>query len=210
MPQLGCQQTSCLSINLKLNSSSLVFPQLSKLSDPTLFMPSNITVTPTNSARNLGEIFDSSFTFSEHISSVSKSCFLSIRELRRIWNTLDYSSAQTIATSLIHSKIGNCIILSFSILLAVNLIAFNLFSTPQLELFLKPLASAISHPSSNIYTGSKLISAFSTNVSLSPTKHFNQKNLPISTAFSTFKLTRLLVHLLLSLFRVHQLTLVSK
>jgi len=68
-------------------------------------MPSNVTITPTNSARNLGVIFDSSLTFSEHISSVSKSCFLSIRDLRRIRNTLDYSSAQTIATSFIHSKV---------------------------------------------------------------------------------------------------------
>jgi len=41
---------------------------------------------------------------SDHISSVSKSCFLSIRNLRRIRNTLDFSTARTIATSLIHSK----------------------------------------------------------------------------------------------------------
>jgi len=85
--------------------------------------------------------------------------------------------------------------LFFLIFLAVNLIAFNLFLTPQLELFLKPLASAISHPSSHRYTGSKLISASSTKSSLSRTKHFNLKNLPISTTFSTFKLTLLLVHL---------------
>jgi len=42
------------------------------------------------------------------ISSVSKSCFLSIRDLRRIRNTLDYSTANTIATSLIHSKLDYC------------------------------------------------------------------------------------------------------
>jgi len=100
--------------------------------------------------------------------------------------------------------------LSFSIFLAVNLIAFNLFSTPQLEPFLIPLATAISHPSSNLYTGSKLISASNTKFSLSPTKHFNLKNLPICTAFSTFNLTLLLVHLLLSLFSVRQSTRVSK
>jgi len=59
--------------------------QLSTVVDPTLFMPSNVTVTPTNSARNLGVIFDccsiAQISFSEHISSVSKSCFLSIRDL---------------------------------------------------------------------------------------------------------------------------------
>jgi len=45
---------------------------------------------------------------SDHISSVSKSCFPSIRDLRRIRNTLDFSTARTIATSLIHSKLDNC------------------------------------------------------------------------------------------------------
>jgi len=44
---------------------------------------------------------------------------------------------------------------SLSIFLAVNLIAFNLFSTLQLMMFLKPFASAISHQSSNLYTGLK-------------------------------------------------------
>jgi len=45
---------------------------------------------------------------SDHISSVSKACFLSIRDLRRIRNTLDYTTAHTIATSLIHSKLDYC------------------------------------------------------------------------------------------------------
>ena len=45
---------------------------------------------------------------SDHISAVSKSCFLAIRDLRRIRSTLDYTTAQTIATSLIHSKVDYC------------------------------------------------------------------------------------------------------
>jgi len=85
---------------LYLNQSKTEFvlighpQQLSKVSDSYLDMPSNVNITPTNSARNLGVIFDSSFTSSEYISSVSVSCFLSIRDLRRIRNTLDYSTAQ--------------------------------------------------------------------------------------------------------------------
>jgi len=71
-------------------------------------MPSNVTITPTQSARNLGVIFDSTLSMSDHISSVSKSCFLSIRDLRRIRNTLDFSTARTIATSIIHSKLDYC------------------------------------------------------------------------------------------------------
>jgi len=128
----------------------------------------------------------------EHISSVSKSCFLSIRDLRRIRNTLDYAQNSFIPRS-------TTVTLTFSIFLAVNVIACNLFLTPQLELFLKPLASAISHPYSNLYTASKLISASSTKFSLSTTKHFNLKNFPISTTFSTFKLTLLFIFIYLTI-----------
>jgi len=45
---------------------------------------------------------------SYHISSVSKSCLLSIRDLQKIRNTLDFSTACTIATSPIHSKLDYC------------------------------------------------------------------------------------------------------
>jgi len=53
-------------------------------------------------------IFYSTLSMSDQISSVSKSCFLSIRYLRRIRNTLDISTARTITTSLIHSKLDYC------------------------------------------------------------------------------------------------------
>jgi len=45
---------------------------------------------------------------SDHISSVSKSCFISIRDIRRIRNTLNFSTARTIATSLVYSKLDYC------------------------------------------------------------------------------------------------------
>jgi len=68
-------------------------------------MPSNFTNIPTYSARNLSNKFDSSLPMPKQISLVSKSCFLSIHNLRRIWYTMDYYTAHTIATSLIHSKL---------------------------------------------------------------------------------------------------------
>jgi len=64
--------------------------------------------TPSDSARNLGVIFDSSLAMSDRISYVSKSSFQSIRDLRRIRNTLDFTTAQIIATSLTHSKLDYC------------------------------------------------------------------------------------------------------
>jgi len=99
---------------LSLNQTNTEFlhiglpAQLSKASDPSLLMPSNVTIIPAKSARNLGVIFDSPLSMSDHISTVSKSCSLSIRDLRRIRNTLDFSTARTIATSLIYFKLDYC------------------------------------------------------------------------------------------------------
>jgi len=44
----------------------------------------------------------------KHIFSLSKSCFYHIRDLRRIRSTLDFDTARTIATSLVHSKLDYC------------------------------------------------------------------------------------------------------
>ena len=82
--------------------------QLSKIHNPTLTISSNKTIQPVSSARNLGIIFDSNLSFSDHISYISKSCFSHIRDLRRIRNTLDHKTACTFATSLIHSKLDYC------------------------------------------------------------------------------------------------------
>jgi len=71
-------------------------------------MPANVIIIPAKFARNLGVIFDSTLSISDHISSVSKSCFLSIRDLQRIRNTFDFSTARTIATTLIHTKLDFC------------------------------------------------------------------------------------------------------
>jgi len=70
-------------------------------------MPSNVTIIPTKSASNLGAIFNSTL-MSDHISSVSKSCSLSIRDLRRKRITLNFFTARIIATSPIHSKRVYC------------------------------------------------------------------------------------------------------
>ena len=115
---------------------------------------------------------------SDYISSVSKSCFLAIRDLRRIRNTLDYTTAQTIATSLIHSKVGYCNSL-FLNLPRAQLDLFNSFLTLPLALFLKLLNSPIFHPFSNHYIGLKSINAFTT-------KSLNHlQNTPISQTLSS-------------------------
>ena len=82
--------------------------QFAKIHNPTLTISSNTTIQPVSSARNLGVIFDSNLSFSDHISYISKYCFYHIRDLQRIRSTLDYNTACTIATSLIHSKLDYC------------------------------------------------------------------------------------------------------
>ena len=89
---------------LTLNSSKTEFlfiglqQQLTKIH--------NCSLNTTDSARNLGFIFDSHLTFSDQISFLSKSYH--IRELRRIRPYLDFKTASTIATSIVHSKLDYC------------------------------------------------------------------------------------------------------
>jgi len=84
------------------NSKSPVFellygiPQVSILG-PLLF------ILPCDSACNFGVIIDKNLSF-----AISKSCFHNIQDLRRIRNTIDQTTAWTIVTSFIHSKIDFC------------------------------------------------------------------------------------------------------
>ena len=50
--------------------------QLAKIENPSLSMTSNTSIKPVASARNLGVIFDSNLSFSDHISYISKTCLL--------------------------------------------------------------------------------------------------------------------------------------
>ena len=104
---------------LTLNSSTTEFlligleQQLCKIQDCSL------TTTP--SARNLGFIFDEHLTFSGQITA------LHIRELRCIRPYLDFKTASTIATSIVHSKLDYCnSIITFQ---TVNLTGSNRFKT---------------------------------------------------------------------------------
>ena len=97
---------------LSLNPSKPEFmliglpPQISQISNPSL-LPSNHPITPTNSARNLSFIFDSSLTFFKQLSSLFSACNYHIHDLRRIRHTLDLKTASVIATSLLLLSILN-------------------------------------------------------------------------------------------------------
>ena len=82
--------------------------QLSKLNNPTLQISPSTVIKPTPSARNLGFLLDSNLTLNDQISATCKACNWHIHDLWRIRSTLDYSTAKTIATSLVHSKLDYC------------------------------------------------------------------------------------------------------
>jgi len=52
--------------------------QLFKFNNPIIHLPNNVILSPVDSARNLGVIFDKNLSFAQHISSISKSCFFNI------------------------------------------------------------------------------------------------------------------------------------
>jgi len=92
---------------LTLNSSKTEFlfiglkQQLAKLQ--------NLSLNTTHSARNLGLLhFDENLTFSDQISSLSRSCYYHIRQLRCIRPNLDFKTANTLATSIVYSKLDYC------------------------------------------------------------------------------------------------------
>ena len=88
---------------LTLNSSKTNFlviglsKQLSKIDTSVL--------DTSHSARNVGFIFDNHLTLTDQIDSLSKSCYSAIRQLRCIRPYLDYKTASTIATSIVHSRL---------------------------------------------------------------------------------------------------------
>jgi hypothetical protein len=99
---------------LALNPSKTEFlvigtpQQLSKLNNPVLLFDAITTISPVTSARNLGILFDNHLSFDKQITALSKSCFYHIRDLRRIRDTLDFSTSCIVATSLVHSKLDYC------------------------------------------------------------------------------------------------------
>jgi hypothetical protein len=91
--------------------------QLSKLAYPSDLSPTDLTSPApySSSVRNLGIIFDKNLTFADHITQLSRTCYMHIRDLRRLRPMLDYKTACTIATSIVHSKLDYCNSLFYNI-----------------------------------------------------------------------------------------------
>ena len=75
----------------------------------------NSSINTTHSDWNISFIFDKHLTFSDQISSVSKSCYYCSCQLRCIRHYLNTKTASTIATSIVHSKLDYCNSLNYNL-----------------------------------------------------------------------------------------------
>ena len=149
LQQISSWMTSNL---LTLNSSKTEFlfiglkQQLAKLQ--------NISLNTTHSARNLGFIFDENLTFSDQISSLSRSCYYHIRQLRCIRSCLTLTSRQPTPSPLL-LYIQNSITVTVCTLtfLKPRWTDFSTSRTPLLALSLTHLNTHTSPLFSNLFTG---------------------------------------------------------
>jgi len=75
----------------------------------------NSSLSTTHSARNLDFIFDEHLSVFNQISTLSQSCYYHIRQLRCISSYLNFKTASTITTSIVHSKLDYCNILYYNL-----------------------------------------------------------------------------------------------
>ena len=68
-------------------------------------LTSHVGLPYTSPVPNFGIIFDKNLTVADHITKLSPICYMHLRRLRPI---LDYKTACTIATSIVHSKLDYC------------------------------------------------------------------------------------------------------
>ena len=81
--------------------------QRAKITNSSVYFQ-NLPLTPSQTARNLGVIFDENLDFKKHISSICRSSYFQIRQIRPIRSSLDRNSAIILANSIVHSKIDYC------------------------------------------------------------------------------------------------------
>ena len=99
---------------LKLNPGKtefIVFGSMDKFKWLKDSLPVNILgncLSPNDVVRNLGVLFDSKFSFTNHVNSVVKSSFTSLRDLHRIRRFLSYDVSIMVANALVSSRLDYC------------------------------------------------------------------------------------------------------
>ena len=97
---------------LKLNDDKTEFlilgtcEQLKKLSQTTLHIGES-EIKPTDSARNIGAIFDSNMNMEKHVDTICKSAWYHLRRIGSIRKYLDLASTKTLIHAFVTSKLDN-------------------------------------------------------------------------------------------------------
>ena len=129
---------------LKLNPDKTEFILIGSKNNskqPLPHFPINILDNQVSPAqRNLGMVFDSNFTFSDHVSQVIKSTRVHARDLYRIRPLLDLKTSVLLANALVSSRLDYCNSL-FSSLTDFELRRLQLAKTHSAGLFSFPLNS---------------------------------------------------------------------
>jgi exonuclease III len=100
--------------NLALNANKselLVFgtkQQLGKLKELPKIQVNGVTLTASQSAKDLGVWLDPSLTYDKHIGMICKSCYFYIRKLSHIRRYLSQKSSAAIAAALVASRLDYC------------------------------------------------------------------------------------------------------
>src|SRR6218665_3284327 len=127
-------------------------------------------------ARNTATAYQN-LSFSDHITQLSRSCFMHIRDLRRIRPMLDLKTASTIATSIVHAKLDYCNSLFLNIdVTQINRLHCKLFRMLSPVLLLKPQNTTTSLLFSKNSTGTKYLNAYNTKTYHSHTTNFKPPN----------------------------------
>ena len=111
---LTCIQNWMAGVKLKLNPEKTEFiiigdrqareSLINKF--PTQLLGNSIS--PTDTVKNLGVIFDSGNTFSNHITNTCRACYYHLKDLRRIRKYLSMETAALLANSMISSRLDYC------------------------------------------------------------------------------------------------------
>ena len=96
-----------LSVNPNKTEYLLFNPKNLNNPNCSINIDSNI-ISPTNSAKNLGVVFQSDMSMDKHISAVVKSCFLQLRDFHLICPLISKTAAIILANAFVHSHLDYC------------------------------------------------------------------------------------------------------
>ena len=98
--------------NLKLNDDKteiLVFHAKHRPAPSLDFLQvANASVAPSDSAKNIGTIFDTTVSLDKQIAQVCKSAFFSLRNIASIRKFLSYDATKTLVHAFVTAKLDNC------------------------------------------------------------------------------------------------------